>query len=432
MVGNLSRIPLLEVKAYRSSKAHGAADKTASSIAGELGAQRLVEGSIRRMPDSDRLVVTASLLDPQSGQTVWSRKEEPDASSWQQAERTLFELLEFEVRGTIVTPRQVIVEPAAYEDFLRGRYQLNKRTSESALAARDLFQRALERQPSFAAAHAGLADTYLLLGAFLWLPADDMFPKATASARQAIALNDTLAAPHATLGYLLEVHGQWPAAEREFERAIALDPNYATAWHWYALSLVHHDHALAVSQIERAYALDPLSEIIGADVAKVYGEVGRVDEAIRQLERVLSIHPTFVEGQHQLAELLERSRRYAEALAVLEAGARLAPREPRMLAGLAAVYGRLGRLDDARKAYEWLRALARTQFTEVVFLMIAAAGAGDLDGALAYAQRGIEARDGAVVRLLAHDDYVLERFAALRGRPAFEQLIKQAIALRSQ
>jgi tetratricopeptide (TPR) repeat protein len=373
--------------------------------------------------------VTVNLVEPSSGKTVWSRSEEAALSAWQEITHTMYALVEFEILGTIETPRPASIDSEAFNDYLRARYQWNKRTPEALVAARDLFVRAIEREPRFAAAHAGLADAYLLLGSYGWLPPAETLPKAEASARRALDLDETLAAPHATLAYFHAQRDQWPAAQQEFERALALDPNYATARHWYALSLSFHDHGAAVAHIERARDLDPLSEIIGTDVAVVYRRVGRHDEAIAQLQRVLRVHPDFVEAAHQLSELLEMRGRYHEAAAVLERASKIAPDEPRILVGLTVAYARTNRAAEARVMYQRLRAQSAARHIPFVFLTMAAAAAGDLDASVEYAQQGVQQRELTTMRLLAFKDFPHDRLAQLKGRPKFDELVRHATAV---
>jgi eukaryotic-like serine/threonine-protein kinase len=432
LIGDLSRIKSLKVIAYRSSMAFKGSSDSPVQIADQLGVEMLLDGSIRRAAARDGIQVTANLVHPRSGRVVWSRTEEHGTADWYRLEQYLFDLLEFEIRGASTISYTQEIDPQAFEDYLRGRYQWNKRTREAVLAARDLFQGAIERQPSFAAAHAGLADAYLILGAFSWLPMSDVFPKAAASARQAITLDETLAAPHATLGYLLANDGQWPVSEREFERALALDPNYATARQWYALCLRAHDRTAAVAQIERARDLDPLSEIIGTDVAAIYRTIGRYDDAIEQLRRVIRVHPNFAEGHRQLAELLERMQRYPEALAAFEAADKVAPRDPLILAGLATAYGRAGRPADAGTVYRKLRDEAASHFVPLFALMTAAAAAGDFRGAFTYGRRGVELPESQTLAALTGGDIETTRLSPLKGRPEFDQLVREAVAARKR
>jgi tetratricopeptide (TPR) repeat protein len=244
-------------------------------------------------------------------------------------------------------------------------------------------------------------------------------------------LDDTLAAPHATLGYLL-ANFDWPPAEREFERALALDPNYATARHWYGLSLVSRNNAAAVAQIERARSLEPLSEIIGVDVASVYRRVGRDDDALQQLKRVIRVHPAFAEGHRQLAELFERLRRYPEALTAFETAARVDPRDPAILAGLATAYGRAGRATEARAVYERLKAQTPKEFVPFFALMLAAHAAGDFSATIAYGRQGILLVEYATLDAIDGSDLYGARLLSLRGRPEFDQLMRDALEARKK
>ena len=427
IIGGLSRISGLKVSARASVMQFKHSNASLREIADALGVDVLLEGSLDQQ--EGRIRARLTLVDPRKGRTVRSWTKDLPERSARLLLRELTELVTFEIQGARVLPRtNPDVDPVAYRDYLRARYQLNKRTATACLAARDLFERAIERQPDFAPAHAGLADAYLLAGAFGWLPPGDVFPKATQSARRALSFDDTLAEPHATLAYLL-TSGDWPAAEREYLRAIELNPNYATARQWYALSTMAEDPNTAVTQIERALALDPLSEIIGSDAAVVYATVGRTDDAVEQLRRVIRIHPAFAEAHRQLAELLERSGRFPEALAAFEAGAAAAPDEPMILAGLAGAYGRAGRRAEARKLYDRMRRLDEAGHVSGIWLMTAAAVAGDLDAAIVYGRAAVRDSDMQTLDVLASDGFRRERLATLFDLPAYQALLEEVAVM---
>lgn len=179
---------------------------------------------------------------------------------------------------------------------MKGRYQWNKRNAEDLRTAREGFDKAIETDPTYAVAHAALAETYLLLGAFSWLPAADAFPLAEAAAERALPLDPKLSAPHAVRGYLLAGRYETSAAYSEYLRAIELDPSNVTARQWYALTLMALNPSEAVRQIEIARRLDPMSKIISSDVAVVYKRAGQWDEAIAQLQRTIQLYPDFAES----------------------------------------------------------------------------------------------------------------------------------------
>ena len=209
-------------------------------------------------------------------------------------------------------------DPVVYELYLRGRYHWNKRTPEDLRRALTEFSQAIARDPTFAPAYAGLADTYTLMGYFYHLiPFDEARVKARAAAMRALELDDSLAEAHMSMAGVLE-HAQWDwaGAEREYQRAIQLDPNYASAYHWYANNLSIRDrHDEAISRGKRAVELDPLSPIVHVALGHAYYLAERYDEAIGQMKRALEIEPSFANAHQFLGQVYARKGLDVEAVA---------------------------------------------------------------------------------------------------------------------
>src|SRR4029450_5087246 len=194
------------------------------------------------------------------------------------------------------------VDPAAYEAYVRGRYFLGKRTEPDLRKGIGYFQRAIDADPTYAAAYSGLADCYNMLGYYTLLPPKEAYSNAQAAARRALELDSMLAEPHASLGWT-QFMFRWdrPSAEREFRRAIALNPNYPTAHAWYDAYLAAmggHDESIAEGK--RAQELDPLSLITNAALARPFYNARRYDEAIAQSKKTLEIDPKFARAYYWL------------------------------------------------------------------------------------------------------------------------------------
>jgi tetratricopeptide (TPR) repeat protein len=273
--------------------------------------------------------------------------------------------------------------PAANEAYLRGRYEWNKRTAEGFLAARDRFEEAVALAPRNAKAYAGLADAYLLLGAYGVSSRTETLSRAEAAARRALDLDPNLAAAWTSLGYVEVLKGKLEEGKAHYRRAIALDPEYATARHWYALTVVDEEPEAAIAQITRALTLEPFSRPISSDVAMVYWRAGQLARAADQFQRTVQLFPTFVEAHIQLGRVLLDAGRYGEAVERLEEARRRFGDHVLVTKELAIAYALAGRTLPARQMLEALNEIAETTRVEPWFFAQVRAALGDVDEAVA-------------------------------------------------
>lgn len=269
--------------------------------------------------------------------------------------------------------------PEAQDLLLKARFQLNKRTPPGFLNARGLFEKVIEQEPSSALAYSGLADAYLLLGAFNVLPPKELFTKAESAAQRAIQLDPTLSQPHAVLGYILaDRFGLAPQSEREFKQAIDLDPGNATARQWYALCLVgigRHDEA--VSMIEQARDVDPLSPVLSSDVAVVYRVAGRRADEIAQLVQITRIHPTFGEAWRQLGVAYQIENAHRESAAAFSEAIRVGGETASLLAEMGYEHALSGDRARGIDALGRLQKFGDTQYVAPTYFAILYAALGD-------------------------------------------------------
>jgi serine/threonine-protein kinase len=281
------------------------------------------------------------------------------------------------------------------------------------------FDQAIAREPSYALAYAGLADCYSLLSVYSRISPAESFPRAKAAAQRAIELDESLAEAHTSLAWAyFNFDWNWSAAEREFRRAIALNPNYATAHQWYSLYLSamgRHDEALA--QIRQALELDPLSMVINTGVGTTFYLAGRYDDAKEQFSKTLEMEPGFRRGQFELARLQELRGHCAEAIPVLQQLS--AQGGTPYQAALARAYARCGKRDEATSLTAQL--IARQKETYVNPYEIAAiyAALGDRDATFQWLYR---AHQEHVTRLAYLN--VEPMFTDLRTDPRFQQLAR--------
>ena len=339
-------------------------------IGRELGVQYVLEGSVRR--DSDRVRITAQLIQARDQTSLWSReydRELTDLLSLQsEISVEIADEIELAVGNSkkIDAVRQPALSPQAYEAYdlyLRGRYFWNKRTTPDLHQAIRCFQQAIDRNSDSASAYAGLADSYALMAGYSGLAVSkDLMPKARAAAVRALQIDEHSAEAHTALALITENYDwDWQTSEKEYRRAIELDPNYATGHQWYAEFLTwegRFDEALRES--ERARQLDPLSLIIAADRGAILYFSRQYDQAIAQFRSVLELEPGFPRA-YLIVNVYTEKGQFADAFAGIERRRRTLNDETWNWSTLAYVDGRSGQLVEAHRALERLEQLSRRQ-----------------------------------------------------------------------
>jgi tetratricopeptide (TPR) repeat protein len=314
----------------------------------------------------------------------------------------------------------------AHQLYLKGRFFWNKRTGPDLRKSIDYFQQAIDKDPNYALAYAGLGDSYVLLSGFGAATPSESFPPAEAAAKKALKIDDTLAEAHTTLGFSLSVyHLDFAGSIKEFERAIALNPNYATAHHWFGNSTL-----LAVGQFDRAIAegkraleLDPLSVIITADLGADYMVARRYDEAIEQLRRAIEMDPRFYYAHWNLAEALELKGKMSEALPEYKKAAELDD-DPFVLALLGQAYAKLGQRDEALKILAQLPQLAAHRYVPSYGYAILHMALGEKDKAIEWLECSYDDRAGLDLIFIKVDPML----DPLQGEPRFKALVAKVFA----
>ncbi|HEX3187411.1 MAG TPA: protein kinase, partial [Pyrinomonadaceae bacterium] len=313
----------------------------------------------------------------------------------------------------------------AYHAYLKGRYCWNKRTDEDVKQSIEYFNKAIQADPDYALAYAGLADAYLVLGGFgiATLAPKEAYPKAREAAERALELDDTLAEAHASLAYCLANYDwNWPRAEREFRRALELKPNYSVAHHWYGFlylaSMGRLDEAIAA--LRRALELDPLSLSIGSNIGLLLYLARRYDEALHEFEQNAEMDRSFVYTHWELALTLEQCGRYDEAIAALQKANALSGTAtlPRVL--LARAYALAGRKKDAYALLDELGELSTQTYVSPYRMAAVHVGLGDKERAFKWLEHAYEGRDGWLIWLAV--DPV---FDSLRSDTRFADLLNR-------
>ena len=308
----------------------------------------------------------------------------------------------------------------AYRAYLEGRYAWSQRSEAGLRKAIDGFQRAVSLDLGFAAAYAGLADCYATLGYLSFVSPADAFPLARRYALLAIERDGALAEPHASLGYVkFYFDWDWPGAEAEFRRAITLDPNWAVAHQWYSIFLLAAGRAVeAAHEIELARERDPLSLAINTDLGFHYYYTGRYDEAIKQLESVLTMSRDFSPAHLWLGRSYQQIGRFNDALTEFRQVEQSVPEWPVAIAARGFVEGAAGRAQEAKAVLTELQEVAKRRFVTAYGVALVHAGIGDSEASLTWLDRAFAERSHWLVWLRLDP-----RFDHLRANPRFSELL---------
>jgi tetratricopeptide (TPR) repeat protein len=392
----------------------------------ELGVRAVLTGRLAQRGDT--LLISTELVDVRDNKQLWGEQYSRRVSDLLTIQREIAGEITNSLKLKLSGEQQTRVakhytdNPEAYQLYLQGRYQWNKRTGEALIKSIDYFNQAVEKDPGYALAYAGLADAYDLLPNYSVGSPQESFPKAKAAARKAIELDESLAEAHTALADALFTY-DWNLSEatREFQRAIDLNPNYATAHQWYSdgplLVMGRFDEAIA--EMKRAQELDPLSLIINAEIGVNYTFAGQYDRAIEQLRRVIEMDPNFYFTHRNLGVAYEMKGNFREALAAYETAKRLVD-VPELLGLTGHVLAVSGRRNEALRTIEQMKEISKQRSVPAYAFAQAYAGLGDRDQAFQWLERSYQDR-GAHLCLFKIDP-IME---SLRTDPRFADLVRR-------
>jgi eukaryotic-like serine/threonine-protein kinase len=430
LVAQIGAAAEVRLIAPASAAALAAAGAGPVDIARHLGADAILTGRLRGA--DERITLDVRLLDPQHGRVLWSdsfERSRPQILALQaDLVRALAAELRLAVRATAADRFATVraVNPEAYEAFLKGRFEWNRRTGESLESAVLHFRRAVELDPTYAPAHAALADSYNQLGTVFvgtGSPAD-FRPLAAAAAIRALQIDPGSAEAHAALGYVHHYEWRWTQAESSLRRAIELNPSYPLARIWYAnllMSLGRMEEAL--EQVLVGRDLDPYSLVINANVGWVLTSAGRAEEAVTHLQRTLELDPAHVQSRARLVGALMAAGRLAEAREQAERVVTLTGGAPHMVATLANVNARMGRTGEARVILDGLLAENDRGYVPPASLAQLYNALGDGERTLYWLTHALEERSNAMAYLAS------EPFESLAADPRYHAL-KVRVGLR--
>jgi TolB-like protein/DNA-binding winged helix-turn-helix (wHTH) protein/Tfp pilus assembly protein PilF len=426
LISDLGQISALRVISRTSAMTYKHARKPVPQIARELNVDAIVEGTVLRSGDQVR--ITAQLIEASSDKHLWSQSYEGELRDTLALQNKVASAIADQIRINLNPQEQAtlknakVVNPEAYESYLKGRYFWNKRTADGLKVALAYFNQAVDEDPKYAQAYSGLADTYALLGDWQYavMTPKEALPKAKAAAMQALELDSTLGEAHNSLAFVLDGF-DWDldAGGKEFRRAIDLNPSYATAHHWFAwhLSLLgRYDEAIA--EMRKAESLDPLSLIINADLAELLVLGHSYDESIEQSRKTIEMDRNFAMAHNQLGQAYLEKRMYGEAVTELQKGVQLSGGSPTCIANLARAYAASGKRKEATKLLGDLKKRSNPSYSYGSEIATIYASLGDKDQALNWLEKAYEERfnPGVLMR---------PGFDPLRSDPRFEELVRR-------
>jgi TolB-like protein/Tfp pilus assembly protein PilF len=426
----LAKVGDLKVISRTSTQQFKSAPENLPHIAKQLGVAHILEGSIQKQGEQVR--VTVQLIKAATDAHVWAETYDRRLTdifaveseiAKNVADKLRAQLTGSEVRALAARPTE---NGEAYQLYLKGRFFWNKRTAKDFNTALTYFQQAIDKDPAFALAYAGLADTYVLLSGFAAASPAESLPKAKAAAGKALELDNSLGEAHTSLGQAVSAYDfDFEKANQEFRRGIELCPNYATGHQWYAESnlaaLGRFDEAIA--EMRRALELDPLSVIINADVGTVLCTAGKFDEAIAQLHKTLEMDPDFYYAHWNLGQALELKGHTDEAIAEYKKASELDD-DPLPLALLGRLYGRIGRKDEALKILDRLNEMAKGRYISRYNFAVLQIGLGNRDEAIRLLEQAYAEHNGYDIAYLKTDRLL----APLRDEPRFQALVAKVYA----
>jgi TolB-like protein/DNA-binding winged helix-turn-helix (wHTH) protein/Tfp pilus assembly protein PilF len=367
----------LGVIARTSAMQYKRKEKPADQIAQELRVDYILEGSLRR--EGNRVRISAQLIQVKDQTHLWAENYDRDMRDVLKLESDVANAIAREIE--IKLPPAALarlasghgIDPEAYQLYLQGRFFLSKRTGEGFQRSADLFQQAIAIDPNYAKAYAGLADSYILLGAFEIKAPADAIPKGRAAALRAIEIDEGSAEAHASMGFILSrFDWNWLDAEREFRRAIDLDPSYTTAHHWYALHLAGLGRSTeAIAEIKRAQELDPASPLLATDAGLVLYSARQYDSAKKECEKALALDVKFGLAHRTLGLIDEELGMHKEALAQFQDARGVLGEDPWMLAEIGRSYARAGEREQALQSMRELRQLSKKRYVSPLALALA-------------------------------------------------------------
>lgn len=427
----LAKVADLKVISRTSTQKYKSAPDNLREIAKQLGVANILEGSVQKAGDQVR--VNVQLINAMNDGHLWAdiydRKVTDIFAAESEIAKTIADTLQAKLTGSEMAAmsKAPTADSEAYELYLKGRYFWNKRTGADLHKAIDYFNQAIAKDPNYALAYVGLADSYVLLSNYGAAAPKDSIPQAKAAVKKALELDSNLAEAHASAAILAGNDFQFEQSIAEFERSIQLSPNYATAHHWFGdgplMTLGRFDRA--ITEGKRAVELDPLALINNADLGWIYMNARRYDEAISQLRKTIEIDPRFYLARYYLGQALQLNGQLSQGIAEYRAAVELND-DPVALAFLGQACARAGQTEEARKILARLTEAAKTRYVSQYSFALVLVGLGDKEGAIDALERAYRNGENADLSAIRVDPFMDD----LRGRGGFDTLAQKILPAR--
>jgi TolB-like protein/DNA-binding winged helix-turn-helix (wHTH) protein/Tfp pilus assembly protein PilF len=425
LIAHLAKIRSLRVISRTSSMEYKGTHKTLSQIARDLNVDSVVEGTVLR--SGDRVRITAELVQAATDRHLWAETYESQLGDILTLQSHVASAIVNEIRvkltpeerAQLATTRPVSTQ--SYENYLKGRYYWNKRSQEGLTKAIDYFQLAVEQDPNYALAYAGLADCYSIIGSAIvgTVPTAEVAPKARAAALKSLELDNTLAEAHTSLATVrFNYDWDWNAAASGFRRALELNPSYATAYQRNSLYLMSMGRTSeSIAEMNRAHDLDPLSISTNFSLGWRLYMAREYDQAIEQLRNTIDMDPGFALPHLVLGQAYEQKKMYDQAIKELRRAADISQSSPPAIAALARTYAVSGRTAEARNLLDQLMEQSKKRYVSPFYMAIVYAGLGENDKAMSWVEKAYGDRSNAIIFLK-----VDPQLDTLRDSPRFHEL----------
>jgi DNA-binding winged helix-turn-helix (wHTH) protein/tetratricopeptide (TPR) repeat protein len=426
LIARLSNIRELNVRPISAVRRYTALDQDPIAAGREQRVDAVLEGQLQRA--GGKLRVTVRMLRIADGAPLWSSQYDEQMTDIFAVQDSISERVVGALALKLTSEERALVaerqtsDTEAYQLYLKGRYFWNKRSGEEIKKSVDCFHQAIEKDPNYALAYAGLAQAYVLLANYSDSTPQEAYSKAAAAVTQALKINDNLSEAHAALGYIKAGYEfDFAGAEREYKRAIELNPNDPTARHWYGEFLALTGHATeAIAQMKKAQELEPLSLIINLELGNLLTYARQFDAATEQMRKTLDLDPNFARAHADLGQIYRFRGQYEQAIPEFQKAVSINKEDTYGVGQLGYTYGKLGRTSEARQILDQLLEQAKRSHVMPWNIAVVYIGLGDKDRAFAWLEKAYAERDEDLMYL--NVDPVVD---PLRSDPRFADLLRR-------
>ncbi len=418
LIKNLSQLPKLKVMSKISVLRYKNGDIDPRQVGRELNVQAVLSGRIVKRGDG--VEISIELADAREGTRIWGEQYTRKFSDMMVLQEEILRGVSQNIRLNLNSEESKRLE--AYQLYLMGRNSWNKRRADDVRRGLDYFQQAIQKNPQYAPAYAGLADSYNLLAVYGTMPPKEAFPKAKAAAEKALSLDESLAEAHTSLGFVKSRYDwDWDGAEAEFRRAIDLNPNYSLARQWYANFLVSVGRTQeAIEESRESQKRDPLSLMANAQMGWIYYFANQPKEGMAVCQKAIEMDPNFFSARRYYGLLYELTGQYSQAIEQFEKGRELSGNSPVMTAALGHAYAVAGRTKDAERMLNELLEISKAKSVSSYDIAIIYTGLGDTAKAFEYLEKAYDERNEYLSYMKSDP-----RFAPLRSDPRFQDILRR-------